>query len=182
MKSWLVGPRLADESVYRDQTLADGIDREEKTFKSHGTEECGTVGRNEAGGSNLIAVQSQSCLCHGPYVALSASDYDTLRASRLQLKPFCQRSGHHAKSSTGVDKELNVFDKSCRAPQAPLYVKKSHVNAFTNTYCILAQTSANTTSLIRVKDAYRCGNLKPVLSRRLRPMQAAKGICCKSEA
>jgi hypothetical protein len=144
----LAGPRLADKSVYGNQTLADRIDCEEKTFKSHGTEECRTVGRNKAGGSDFIAIQRQPCLCHGAYVSLSASDYDTLRTSRLQLKPFRQRSGHHAKSSAGINKELNVFDMSRGARQMPLYMKKSHLNAFSQTCCILTQTPANTTSVI----------------------------------
>src|SRR5688572_31598988 len=72
----LAGPRLADKSVYGNQTLADGIDCEEKTFESHGTQECRTVGRNKAGRSDFIAIQRQPCLCHGPYGSLSASHYD----------------------------------------------------------------------------------------------------------
>jgi hypothetical protein len=135
--------QLADKAVYRNQTLADRIDCEEKTFKSHGTEECGTVRRNEAGGSDFIAVQGQPCLRHGPYVSLYASDYDALRASRLQLEPFRQRSGHHAKSGAGVHKKLNVFDTSRRAGQTSFYVKKSHLNTVSKICCILAQTPSN---------------------------------------
>jgi hypothetical protein len=143
---------LADKSFYGDQTLADRIDCEEKTFKSHGTEECRTVGRNEAGSGDFIAVQSQPCLCHGPYIPLSASDYDALRARRLQLEPFRQRSGHHAKSSAGVHKELHFFGMPRRTGQTSLYVKKSHLNTLSKTCCILAQTPSNATSLIRVKE------------------------------
>jgi hypothetical protein len=144
--------QLADKSVYGNQSLADRIDGEKETFKSHGTEECRTVGRNEAGSSDFVAVQSQPCLCHRPYVSLSASDDDALRASRLQLKPFRQRSGHHAESSAGVHKEINVFDTSRRARQMSLYVKESHLNAFSKTSCILAQTPSNATSESRMQE------------------------------
>jgi hypothetical protein len=118
--------QLTDKSVDGNQPLADRIDGEKETFKSHGTEECRTVGRNEAGSGDFIAVQSQPCLCHGPNVSLSASDYDALRASRLQLEPFRQRSGHDAQSSAGVHKELHFFGMSRRTGQASLYMKQSH--------------------------------------------------------
>lgn len=96
----------------------------------------------------------------GHYVSLSAKDYDSLRTRRLQLKPFRQRSGHHPKSSAGINKEVNVFDMSRAARQIPLYMKKSHLK----TCCILTQPPANTTSVITVKEECRCGNLKPMLS------------------
>jgi len=138
IESRRAGPVLTDEPIYRDQALADGIDGKEETFKSDGAEQRRTVGSNEARSSDFIAIQSQSCLRYGPYLSLSAGDHDALGASRLQLKPFRQRPRHHAQSSAGVHKKLNVFDMSCRAGQMSLDVKKSHLNSLSKTCCIVA--------------------------------------------
>ena len=105
---------LTDKPVYRDQTLADGIDGEEKTFERNGAEQGGTLRRNKTWGRNLITIQSQPCFGYGPDGLLSASDYDALRASGLELKLFCQRSRHHTKRSTGVHKKLDFFNASRR--------------------------------------------------------------------
>ena len=126
-------PQLPDKPIYGDQTLGDGVDCEEKTLESDGAEQRRTVGRNEAWSRDFIAVQSQPRFGHGPYVSLSASDHDALRPCGLELKPFRHRSGHHAKSSTGIDKKLNFFDTSRRAGQASPYVKQSHLNTFSKT-------------------------------------------------
>jgi hypothetical protein len=125
--------QLADKPVYGKQTLADGIDCEEKTFKSHGAEQRKTVRRNEALSSDFIAVQSQPCLRHRPNVSLSASDHDALRARRLQLKPFRQRSRHYTKSSAGVHKKLNFFDTPRRTGQTSLYAEQSHLKYLSKT-------------------------------------------------
>jgi hypothetical protein len=49
---------LAYKPIYRDQTLGNRIDCQEKTFKSHGTQQSRTVGRYEALRSDFVAVQS----------------------------------------------------------------------------------------------------------------------------
>ncbi|OGQ78746.1 MAG: hypothetical protein A3F90_06270 [Deltaproteobacteria bacterium RIFCSPLOWO2_12_FULL_60_19] len=138
---------LPNKAVYGNQTFADGINRQEKTFKGHGAEQRRAVGRNEAGSSDFIAVQCQPCLCHGPNVSLSASDHDALRARRFQLEPFGQRSGHHAKSSAGVHKELNFFDMPGRTCQISLYVKKPHLKYLFDkqVYCTSDTVQRNST-------------------------------------
>ena len=144
---------LAYKPIYGDQTLANGIDCEEKTFKSHGAEQRRTIGRNKTLSSDFIAVQSQPCFGYGPDVSLSASDHDALRTHGLQLKPFRQRSGHHAKSSAGVHKKLNFFDTSRRAGQMSLYVKQSHLKYHLSNMVIVAQSISNATTLISLKKA-----------------------------
>ena len=143
IESRLADRQLADNPIYGDQTLGDAIDCEEKTFESDGAEQWRPVGRNEARSRDFIAVQSQPRFGYGPYVSLSARDHDALRACGLELKPFRQRSGHHAKSGAGVHKKLNVFDTSRRAGQTSFYVKKSHLNTVSKICCILAQTPSN---------------------------------------
>jgi hypothetical protein len=118
----------ADKPIYRDQALSDGIDGQEKTFKSHGTEQRRTVRCDEALSGDFVAVQSQTCLCHGPDIFLPASDHYALRPSWSQLKPFRQRSGYYGKRSAGVYKQLNLFGTPCRTGQSSLYVKQSHLN------------------------------------------------------
>ncbi len=96
---------LANKPVYGNQSLAEGINCQEKTFKSHCAEQWRTVGGNEAGSRDFIAVQGQPCFRHGPNVSLSAGDHDALGASRLQFEPFRQRARYHVQSGAGVDKE-----------------------------------------------------------------------------
>jgi len=151
IESWLADPQLADKPIYGDQTLADRIDCEEKTFKSHGAEQRGTVWRNEAWSRDFIAVQSQPRFGHGPYVSLSAGDHDALRACGLELKPFRQRSRHHAKSGAGVHKKLNFFDTSGRTGQASLYVEESHLKYLLKNTAIVAQPTDNATTSINQK-------------------------------
>ena len=122
-------PVLTDKPVHRDQAFADGIDGEEKTFESDGAEQCWTLGRNKAWSRNFIAIQSQPCFGYRPDFALSARDHDALRASVFQLKPFRQRSRHHAKRSASVNKQLN-FNTSRRTGQMSLYMKQSHDESF----------------------------------------------------
>jgi hypothetical protein len=119
--------KSANKPVYGNQSLADGINCQEKTFKSHGAEQRRTVGGNEAGSRDLIAVQSQPCFCHGPNVSLSAGDHDALRASRLQFEPFRQRARYHVQSGAGVDKELNFFNAPGRTRQMSFDMEKSHL-------------------------------------------------------
>ena len=139
---------LANKSIHRNQTFADRIDCQEKTFKSDGTEQRRTVGCDEALSGDFVAVRSQSRLCHGPNVSLPASDHDALRPSRFQLKPFRQRSGDHGKSSAGVYKQLNFFATPCRAGQTSLYVKQSHLKSLLKAWTIVAHRTSNATRLI----------------------------------
>jgi hypothetical protein len=131
--SRLADTALADKPVYGNQTLGNRIDGQKKTFKGHGAEQRKAVGCDEALSSDFVAVQSQTCLRHGPNVALPASDHDALRPSRLQLKPLRQRSGYYRKSSAGVYEQLNFFATPCRTRQTRLYVKKSHLKYLFNT-------------------------------------------------
>ena len=147
IESRLADRQLADNPIYGDQTLGDGIDCEEKTFESDGAEQWRPVGRNEARSRDFIAVQSQPRFGYGPYVSLSARDHDALRACGLELKPFRQRSGHHAKSSTGVHKKLNFFDTSGRAGKMSLYVEQSHLEYLLKNMIIVAQPTNNATTL-----------------------------------
>ena len=144
---------LTDKPVHGNQAFADGINRQEKTFKSHGAEQRRTIGSNKTLSSDFIAVQTQPCFGYGPDVSLSASDHDALRTHGLQLKPFRQRSGHHAKSSAGVHKKLNFFDTSRRAGQMSLYVKQSHLKCHLSNMVIVAQSISNATTLISLKKA-----------------------------
>lgn len=114
--------------VYGYQALGDGINRQEKTFKSHGAEQRRTVGGNEAGCRDFVAVQNQPRFRDGPNVSLSAGDHDALGARGLQFEPFRQRARHDAQSGAGVDKELNFFDTPGRTRQLSFDMEKSHLS------------------------------------------------------
>ena len=144
-------PVLTDKPVYRDQALADGIDGEEKTFESDGAEQRWTLRRNKAWSRDFIAIQSQPCFGYGPDVSLSACDHDALRAGGFQLKPFCQRSWHHAKRSASVHKKLNFFNTPRRTGQMALYVEQSHIKSILKNMAIVAQPTNNATTLISLK-------------------------------
>jgi len=144
-------PELTDKPVYRDQALADGIDGDEKTFKSDGTEQGWALRRNKAWRRDFIAIQSQPCFGYGPDVALSPRDHDTLRAGGFQLKPFRQRSGHYAKCSASVHKKLNFFNTPRRTGQMALYVEQSHIKSFLKNIAIVAQPTNNAITLISLK-------------------------------
>ena len=142
---------LTDKPFYRNQALADGIDGEEKTFESDGAEQCWTLRRNKAWSRDFIAIQSQPCFGYGPDVSLSARDHDALRASGFQLKPFRQRSWHHAKRSASVHKKLNFFNTPRRTGQMALYVEQSHIKILLKNMAIVAQPTNNATILISLK-------------------------------
>ena len=144
-------PLLTDKPFYRNQALADGIDGEEKTFESDGAEQCWTLRRNKAWSRDFIAIQSQPCFGYGPNVSPSARDHDALRASGFQLKPFRQRSWHHAKRSAGVHKKLNFFNTPRRTGQMALYVEQSHIKSLLKNMAIVAQPTNNATILISLK-------------------------------
>ena len=145
---------LADKPVYGNQTLGDGINREKKTFKSHGGEQRRTGGRNEAGRSDFIAVQSQPCFRHGPNVSLSAGDYDAPGASRLQFESFRQRARYHAQSRVGVDEKLNFFDAPGRTRQMSFDMEKSHLRyLFKNLpYCSLDTEQRNSPRCVEKRE------------------------------
>jgi hypothetical protein len=121
--SW---PVSAGKSLYRDQALGDRIDCQEKTFKSHGSEQRRTIRGDEALRCDFVALQSQPRLCHRPNVSLPASDHNPLRPSRFKLKPFRQWSGYYGKGSTSIDRQYKFFGTTRGASQASLYVKQSH--------------------------------------------------------
>jgi hypothetical protein len=123
---WLADSGLANKSVYWDQALGDRIDCQEKTSKSHGTEQRGTVGGDETPSRDFVALQSQPRLCHGPNVSLPAGDHDALRPSRFKLKPFRQRSRYYGKGSANIYRQYKFFGTTRGASQASLYVKQSH--------------------------------------------------------
>jgi hypothetical protein len=153
----ITDPVLTDKPVYRNQALGDGIDCEEKTFKSHGAEQHRAVRGNKAWRGDFIAVQSQSSFGYGPYVSLPASDDDALRTSGLELKPFRQRSGHHAERSAGVHQKLNFFYKSRWAGQMSFDVEQSHLKYLVENRLIVAQSKNNATTMI-TQDKKREGN------------------------
>jgi hypothetical protein len=126
IESRCAAPKSTDKAVYGDQPLSDGIDGQEKTFESDGAEQGWTLRRNKAWSRNFIAIQSQPCFGYRPVFSLSARDHDALRASGFQLKPFRQRSRHHAKRSAGVNQQLNFFNTARRTGQMSLYMKQSH--------------------------------------------------------
>jgi hypothetical protein len=144
-------PVLTDKPVYRDQALADGIDGQEKTFESDGAEQGWALRRNKTLSRNFIAIQSQPCFCYGPNVALSTRDHCALRACGFQLKPFRQRSWHHAKRGASVHKKLNFFNTPRRTGQMTLYVEQSHIKSLVKSTTILTQPTNNATMLIIVK-------------------------------
>ena len=141
-------PVLTDKPVYRDQALADGIDGEEKTFENDGAEQSWTLRRNKTWSRDFIAIQRQPCFGYRRDVSLSACDHDALRAGRVQLKPFRQRSWHHAKRSASVHKKLNFFNTPRRTGQTALYVEQSHIESLLKNTAIVAQPTNNATTLI----------------------------------
>jgi hypothetical protein len=125
--SWLANTALANKTVYRNQALSDRIHGQEKTFKSHGTEQRGTVGGDETLSRDFVAVQGQTCLCHRPNVSLPAGDHNPLRPSRIKLKPFRQWSGYYDKGSASIYRQFKFFGTTRGASQASRYVKQSHL-------------------------------------------------------
>jgi hypothetical protein len=125
--SWLANTALANKTVYRNQALSDRIHGQEKTFKSHGTEQRRTIRGYEALSSDFVAVKSKPRFGYRPNVSLPAGDHNPLRPSRFKLKPFRQWSGYYGKSSAGVHEQLNVFGTPRRASQTSRYVKQSHL-------------------------------------------------------
>ena len=137
---------LTDKSIYGDQTLTNGIDRDEKTFKSDRAEERWTSGSNEAWSGDFLAVESQLGFGDGPDIALSASDHHALRTGGFQRELFRQRARHDAERRTSIDEEFDLFDIPGRAGQLSLYVKKSHGESFFMNVVIVAQPANNATA------------------------------------
>jgi hypothetical protein len=144
-------PVLTHEPVHWNQALADGIDREEKTFESDGAKQGWTFWRNKTWSRNIIPIQSQPRFGYGPDISLSARDYDVLRAGNFQLKSFRQRSWHHTKRGTSVHKKLNFFNKPRRTGQMTLYVEQSHIKSLLKNSFILPQPTINATVLSSAK-------------------------------
>jgi hypothetical protein len=142
---------LTDKPVYRDQALADGIDGEKKTCESDGAKQGWALRRNKAWSRDCIAIQSQPCFGYGPDISLSARDHDALRAGGFQLKPFRQRSWHHAKRSAGIHKKLNFFNTPRRTGQMALYVEKSHIKSLLKNMAIVTPPTNNATTLMSLK-------------------------------
>jgi hypothetical protein len=179
IESRIVDSGLTDKPVYRDQTLADGIDGEEKTFERDGAEQGGTFWRNKTWSRDLITIQSQPCLGYGPDSLLSASDYDALRASGLELKLFCQRSRHHTMRSTGVHKKLDFFNKPRRTGQMVLYVEKFHIKSLLKNSIIVARPINNATTLLSPKKVANLADLpaeRPTRFEFMINLKAAKQI------
>jgi hypothetical protein len=148
-------PVLTHKPVHRDQALANGIDGEEKTFESDGAEQGWPFWRNKALSRDCIAIQSQPCFGYGPDLSLSPRDHDALRAGGFQLKPFRQRSWHHAKRSPVVHKKLNFFNTPRRTGQMSLYVEQSHIKSLLKNTTIVTQPINNATTLISLKKVAR---------------------------
>lgn len=138
---------LTDKSVYRDQTLADRIDREEKTFERDGAEQGWTIRSNKAWGGDFVAGQRQPRFGDRPDSLLSARDDDALRAGGFQLKPFRQRSRHHAKRSASVHKKLDFFNAPRWTGQTALYAEQSHIKSLQKNRVIVARAINNATLL-----------------------------------
>jgi hypothetical protein len=152
-------PVLTDKSVNRDQAFADGIHREEGTFKSDGAKQGWTLWRNKAGSRDFIAIQSQPCFGYGPDVSLSARDHDPLGAGGFQLKLVRQRSRQHAKRCAGVHEKLNFFNTPRRTGQMAFYVEQSHINRLFKNRVIVAQQMDSARALISAKNFAKPANL-----------------------
>ena len=138
---------LTDKTVYRDQSLANGIYGDEKTFKGDSTEQRRSIGRNEARRGNFVSVESQLCFGDGPCVAPSAGEHHSLRTRGFQFELFRQRSWHDGQSRAGIDKELNFFDMPRRPSQMSFYVEKTHLNYLFKNKTIVANSTSNATAL-----------------------------------
>ena len=134
---------LTDKAVNGDQTLTNGVDRNEKTFESDSAEERWTSGSDEAWSGDFLAVESQLGFGDGPDIALSASDHDALRTGGIQRELFRQRARYDAERRTSIDEEFDLFDIPGRAGQLSLYVKKSHGESFFMKVVIVAQPANN---------------------------------------
>ena len=106
---------LADKSIYGDQTLTNGIDRNEKTFESNRAEQRRSIWSDETWSGYFLAVESQLGFGDGPDIALSASDHHALRTGGFQRELFRQRARHDAQCSASFDEEFDFFDVPGRA-------------------------------------------------------------------
>jgi hypothetical protein len=79
---------LTDKSFYGDQPLGEGIDCQEKTFKSHRAEQRRNIGCDKAWCSDFSAVQCQPRLRHGPNFLLPPGDHDALRPRTYWPEPI----------------------------------------------------------------------------------------------
>jgi len=156
---------LTDKSLDRDQTLADGIDGEEKSFESDGTKQSRPFRGNKTGSRNFIAIESQPCFGDGPNVTLSACDHDTLRAARFQLKPFCERTWHNVKRSARVYEKLDFFNAPGRTGQMALYMKQSHIKSLLKNTAILTQPQNNATIGFNPNEAAEYAQIAPGIRR-----------------
>jgi hypothetical protein len=159
IESRRTAPVLTHEPVHRDQALAHGIDREEKTFESYGAEQGWTFWRNKAWSRDFIAIQSQPCFGYGPDISLAARDYDVLRAGNFKLKSFRQQSWHHAKRSASIHKKLNFFNASRWTGQMAFYVEQSHIKNLVKNLPILPQPTINATLLMSFKTATKAADI-----------------------
>jgi hypothetical protein len=139
-------PMLTDKTAYRDQSLANGIDGDEKTFAGDSAEQRRSIGSNEAWRGNFIAVESQLCFGDGPGVSPPSSDHHSLRTRGCQFELFRQRSWHDGQSRASIDKELNFFDMPRRPGQMSFYVKNSHLNDHFKNKPILSKSMSNATA------------------------------------
>jgi hypothetical protein len=153
------GLMLADKSVYGNQALADWIDGEKETFEGDSTKQSRTLRRNEAWSRDFVTIETQPCFGYGPDISLSTCNHDALGAGGFQLKPFCQGSRHHGKRSAGVDKQLNFFRTPRRTGQTALYMKQSHSKRLSKTTLILARSTNNATTMVRVRKVFKPADL-----------------------
>ena len=101
---------LTDKAVNGNQSLANRIDGDEKTFKSNRAEQRRSIWSDETWSGDFLAVESQLGFGDGPDIALSASDHHALRTGGFQRELFRQRARHDAQCSASFDEEFDFFD------------------------------------------------------------------------
>ncbi len=136
-------PVLTDKTIYRDQSFAQGVDGDEKTFEGDGAEQSRSIGCNEAWGGEFIAVECQLGFGDGPCISPSSSDDHSLRTRGFQFELIRQRSRDDDQSRAGIDQELHFFDLPRRPGQLSFYVEKPHLNYLLQNRAIVSPPITN---------------------------------------
>ena len=98
--------RLPDEALHGDESLRDGIGRQEEAFQSDGSEQCGSARGDEAGRGHLSPVEEEADLGNRPDLPPATSRLNGLGSERCELELVGQRARNHKERGAGVHQQV----------------------------------------------------------------------------